>query len=73
MCVYGCRRRIRWMSPTHSLADALGVFVRLEHASPMQRDVASLRFARRRVDSVGGGRDSTSSIATAAVVVAYEY
>ena len=72
MCVYGCRRRIRWMSPTHSLADALGVFVRLEHASLVQREVVSLRFARFRVDSVGGGRDSTSSIAATAVAVAYE-
>ena len=68
-----------WMSPTHSL-DVAHAFasrrtrrVRLEHASLVQREVVSLRFARFRVDSVGGGRDSTSSIATTAVVVAYEY
>ena len=47
--------------------------VRLDDASLVQRDVVSLRFVRRRVDSVGGGRDSTSSIAATAVVLAYEY
>ena len=47
--------------------------VRLEHASLVQREVVSLRFARFRVDSVGGGRDSTSSTAAATVAVAYEY
>ena len=50
-----------WMSPTHSL-DVAHAFasrrtrrVRLEHASLVQRDGASLRVARRRVESSAAG------------------